>query len=95
MTKQNESAEFFVQLPKMLQRIAVAHGATLQSRESLMPLALECNAKTPFDRGVLACVVHVYALACQVPECRQAISDLGFEPFLQDIEGPGSGRRDD
>lgn len=95
MRTPSNTSEFLVQLFEMLNGIAVSHGAALQSAETLLPLSIERNAKTPFDRGVLACVVHVYALACNVPECRKAILDLGFEPFFQDVEGPGGAGRDD
>lgn len=95
MKTPSNTNEFLVQLFEMLNRIAIDHGAALESAESLLPLSIEGNAKTPFDRGVLACVAHVCALARNVPECRKALLDLGFEPFFQDVEGPiGSGRNE-
>lgn len=69
-----------MQLLKLLQGIAMSHGATLTCAKTLLPLNIERNAKQgDFSRGVLATVAEVYALILSVHEGRQAARDLGFD----------------
>jgi len=70
-----------------LEAMARIHGATLKHLSTLRPMSVERYSKNDFSKGVLATIVEVYALACNIPEGRQAVRDLGLEPFLQDIEG--------
>lgn len=75
-------------LLERLQAIALLHGAHLQHPSSLRALSIERNArKGDFSRGVLAAVAEVYLVACQSPEGRQAVRDLGFQPILEKVEG--------
>lgn len=71
-----------------LERIAGAHGGTLKRQAMCWPLNIEAIAKNDFRRGVLASVVQLYCSACRdLPEVRKAALDLGFEPFLEQVEG--------
>lgn len=82
-------------LLQLLQQIAMRSGGNLKTIRSMLPLNVALNAKTDFDKGVLACVAHVFDLVCQSPQGRQAVLDLGFQPFFQDIERPRHGGADD
>lgn len=72
-----------------LQQTARSYGADLKKPQSLLPINMDLNAKTEFARGVLACAAYVYASLSDSTQGRQAIRNLGFEPLLQNIEGPG------
>ena len=75
------------ELMKTLQGLAINHGASLTCAASFRPMSIEMSAKSEFSRGVLASIAEVYVLAAQTSEGRQAILDLGFEPFFQHVEG--------
>ncbi len=77
-----------MQLLKLLQGIAMSHGATLTCAKTLLPLNIERNAKQgDFSRGVLATVTEVYAQVLSTADGRQAARDLGFQPLFEHIEG--------
>ena len=42
---------------------------------------------SPARAGVLACALELRALLLETAQGRQALSDLGFQPVLQHIEG--------
>ena len=50
-------------------------------------LATDVVTLPPEKQALLACAHDVYRLACQSPEGRQALRDLGLEPVLQHVEG--------
>ena len=73
-------------LMKGLDRLAQWHGGTLRCFASLRPMTIEYNAKNDFSRGVLATIAEVVVLASQIPEGRQALRDLGFQPVPEGFE---------
>lgn len=71
-----------------LQALSLQHGASLTHPSTLLAMSIESRAKHgDFSRGVLATVAEVYRVVSETPDGRQAIQDLGFEPFLQGVEG--------
>ena len=74
--------------------IAKAHGAPLGA-PLWTALDLQKAARDEYHRGVLSCVAYLYGVVSGTAEGRQALLDLGFEPFREDGKGPGHGRRDD
>lgn len=76
-------------LLERLQWLATHHGGSLKDLRSFLPLDVEANTKTKgdFSRGVLAAVAAIHVQLSETPEGRQAMQDLGFQPFLQNVEG--------
>lgn len=61
----------------------------------LLPVGVRLNRKSEFEQGVLAMALEVYYLASQTTEGRQAILDLGLEPFFENVKSPASGGSND
>lgn len=78
------------QLIELLSDIAKSQGTALEP-SCLMPVTVRLNCKSEFSLGVMAAVIEVYRLAAQTTEGRQAILDLGLQPFFEYVEGPAGG----
>lgn len=77
-----------MQLLKLLQGIAMSHGATLTCAKTLLPLNIERNAKQgDFSRGVLATVAEIYTQVISTGDGWHAARDLGFDVGLIGVFG--------
>lgn len=60
-----------------------------------LPMNIQKNSKSEYYRGVLSCLSQFYYELSQSVEGRQALLDLGLEPFFENRKGPGHGGTDD
>lgn len=78
-------------LPKSLaQEIAALVEDLMRSSGSAMPSRcpeLQMLSATPVQQGALMAAVAMRRVLVSVPEGRQALRDLGFEPVLDDLQG--------
>lgn len=64
-------------------------GSTLQMRNRLRMIdaAIERSGMTPEQRVLLAAACDLYDILAATPEGRQALTELGCQPFSQDSKG--------
>lgn len=48
---------------------------------------LQMMVANPVQQGALMAAVAMRRVLCSTPEGRQALSDLGFEPIFDDVQG--------
>lgn len=75
----------FAQRIVLLLASAVRAQGMVFNPEHLLPMKVGLNGNSEYARGVLSMVLEVYYLASQTTEGRQAILDLGFEPFFEKV----------
>ncbi len=77
-----------VELLKLMQQIALLHGASLTHPGTMTPLSIDRNAKGgDYSKGVLAALAEIHYLISNTPDGRKSLLDLGFQPFLENVEG--------
>lgn len=67
-------------------------GNFLQAPQALMPSSHALNSRTDVQVGAASVLLELYRVVCQSAQGREALRDLGFEPFFEQVERPeGSG----
>jgi hypothetical protein len=72
---------------------ALGPSRPLKDIRVLFPASLHLGGKDQFACGAAAVLLELYRLICQSPEGRKALADLGFQPFFEQVEGPGGSDR--
>lgn len=70
-------------------------GNFLAAPQALMPSSHVLNRRTPEQMAAACVLLELYRVVCQSAQGRQALRNLGFEPFFEQVQTPkGAGHED-
>lgn len=56
--------------------------------EAMLPWAMEINGLSDVQKGAAGVILAIYMGVSQSTDGRQALADLGFKPFFEQVKSP-------